>query len=178
MTIINSLITDLMNPWKMEHNEFYVSYFTAFAWLTSLNWTHCTYRTYVMWLYLSGLPFQHHGELWLGLVYGMKRWFIYPPGASPPPSTERTYNPLHPVLDWFTSTYPRLKGLSQPPVNGDMPVPQGAGHQGYRPLECVQMPGDIMYVPALWDHCTINIGEASLHYFYCCCYCYCVLIPS
>ena len=108
----------------------------------------------------SGLPFHHHGDTWLGLVYGMKRWFVYPPGASPPALIERTYNPLYPVLDWFTSTYPQLKGLNQPPVNGNIPVPQEAGHKGYRPLECVQMPGDIMYVPALWDHSTINIGKS------------------
>ena len=86
---------------------------------------------------------------------------MYPPGASPPASIERTYNPLYPVFDWFRSTYPQLKGLNQPPVNGDIPVPQETGHKGYRPLECVQMPGDIMYVPSLWDHSTINIGESQ-----------------
>ena len=128
---------------------------------TLLLWTQCTYRTYITLLLLLGLPFHHHGDTWLGLVYGMKRWFIYPPGASPPASIERTYNPLYPVLDWFTSTYPLLKGLNQPPVNGDIPVPQEAGHKGYRPLECVQMPGDIMYVPASWAHSTINIGKVS-----------------
>ena len=89
----------------------------------------------------------------------MKRWFVYPPGASPPAAVERTYNPLNPVYDWFSATYPQLKSLNQPPVNGDIPVPQDAGHKGYRPLECVQMPGDIMYIPALWDHSTINIGK-------------------
>jgi hypothetical protein len=26
------------------------------------------------------------------------------------------------------------------------------------------MPGDIMYVPALWSHCTINIGETSYRF--------------
>jgi hypothetical protein len=28
----------------------------------------------------AGLPIHVHGETWLGLVYGAKRWFLYPPG--------------------------------------------------------------------------------------------------
>jgi hypothetical protein len=37
-------------------------------------------------------------------------------------------------------------------------VTQGPEHEGYRPLECVQVQGDVMYVPATWNHLTINIG--------------------
>jgi histone arginine demethylase JMJD6 len=108
---------------------------------------------------LSGLPFHHHGESWLGLVYGMKRWFLYPPGASPPRSLERTHHPLGTVSDWFNEVYPKLTRLGQPPINGGLPVTQGPEHEGYRPLECVQMQGDVMYVPATWNHLTINIGK-------------------
>ena len=32
----------------------------------------------------TGLPFHIHGETWLALIHGRKRWFVYPPGASPP----------------------------------------------------------------------------------------------
>ena len=109
-------------------------------------------------LYSLGLPFHHHGETWLGLVHGMKRWFLYPPGASAPQSIERTHNPLITVLDWFYTVYPKMGHLDPPPINGDIPVAQGRGHEGYRPLECVQMPGDIMYVPSGWSHQTLNIG--------------------
>ena len=105
-----------------------------------------------------GLPFHSHGETWLGLVYGMKRWFVYPPGASPPISIERTQNPLRTVYDWFHEIYPQLQTLDQPPVNGDIPVKQGVS-EGYRPLECVQRAGDIMYVPSGWNHLTMNIGK-------------------
>ena len=88
----------------------------------------------------------------------MKRWFIYPPGASQPISIERTNNPLRTVYDWFLEIYPLLQTLDQPPINGDLPVSQDSDG-GYRPLECVQRPGDIMYVPSGWSHSTLNIGE-------------------
>jgi hypothetical protein len=90
----------------------------------------------------------------------MKRWFVYPPGASPPPAIERLYNPLRTVNDWFTDMYPKLLHLEQPFVHGDLPIHQAMRSEGYRPLECLQMPGDIMYLPASWSHQTINIGEA------------------
>ena len=109
-----------------------------------------------------GLPFHSHGETWLGLVYGMKRWFLYPPGASQPISIERTHNPLRTVYQWFLEIYPQLQSLDQPPIHGELPVHQSA-NEGYRPLECVQMPGDIMYVPSGWNHLTLNIGELSIY---------------
>ena len=34
----------------------------------------------------TGLPFHIHGETWLALIHGRKRWFVYPPGAYPPKS--------------------------------------------------------------------------------------------
>lgn len=100
-------------------------------------------------------------------------------GASPPIAIESTYNPFRTVHQWFLDIYPTLLPLDQPPLNGDIPVPQrpvgdvepgvevglgnGAGlgggvSGGYRPLECVQRAGDIMYVPAGWSHSTMNIG--------------------
>ena len=36
----------------------------------------------------------------------------------------------------------------------------GAAVPGYRPLECMQRPGDLLYLPASWSHLTLNIGEA------------------
>jgi hypothetical protein len=107
----------------------------------------------------TGLPFHTHGSTWLGLVYGMKRWFIYPPGASPPPLVERTHNPLRTILNWYLEIYPKLTNLDYPPIHGNLPVEQGIDFEGYRPLECVQRAGDIMFVPAGWTHGTMNIGD-------------------
>lgn len=109
----------------------------------------------------TGLPFHNHGETWLGLVYGAKRWFIYPPGASPPITMERTHNPFRTVYEWFHDIYPKLQTLDQPPINGDLPVKQSVS-EGYRPLECVQRAGDIMYVPSGWNHLTMNIGTCQI----------------
>lgn len=30
---------------------------------------------------------------------------------------------------------------------------------GYRPIECIQEAGDIMYLPSMWTHTTLNIGD-------------------
>ena len=49
----------------------------------------------------TGLPFHMHGETWLSLIYGKKRWFIYPPGYSPPLATS-SFNPLRTVFNWVT----------------------------------------------------------------------------
>jgi hypothetical protein len=89
----------------------------------------------------------------------MKRWFIYPPGASAPLEVEQKLNPLRTVDDWFRDIYPKLTDLEKPSL-AEIPVPQPDGSKGYRPLECVQEPGDIMYLPAFWNHLTVNIGEA------------------
>ena len=32
----------------------------------------------------AGLPWHAHGETWLGLVFGKKRWFLYPPDREAP----------------------------------------------------------------------------------------------
>ena len=38
----------------------------------------------------SGLPFHVHGQTWLGLVFGEKQWFLYPPGYTVPPELLNT----------------------------------------------------------------------------------------
>lgn len=92
---------------------------------------------------------------WIAVVHGAKRWFVYPPGYGAPSDLEAASNPLYPVWTWFQSVYPRMAGLTKPPLRG------GAedGGTGYRPLECVQQAGDVVFLPARWSHLTINIGE-------------------
>lgn len=66
---------------------------------------------------------------------------------------------LKSTLDWYLHEYPKLSAFPKPPSTG---FSQGAkvNANGYRPLECVQQPDDIMVVPNLWTHQTLNIGEA------------------
>ena len=63
---------------------------------------------------------------------GRKRWLLFPPESA-------FYSELHP-LEWLRR---RVRGpAGQPPA-----------------LECVQRAGDVLYVPPLWGHGTINLGE-------------------
>ncbi len=91
----------------------------------------------------SGLQFHVHGPTWLGLVFGQKRWFLYPPGSGL--SSNAAYHEAgwHPLMNMITFVDSILSKLGH-----------GAG-----PLQCTQLPGDIIYLPAGYKHATLNIGE-------------------
>lgn len=85
----------------------------------------------------SGIPFHFHGEAWNELLYGRKRWFLYPPHS--PPS--RGYNDYHDQAQWTRDTYEWLD-------------------YDEKPVECFQVPGDIIYIPEGWYHSTVNCGQS------------------
>lgn len=87
-----------------------------------------------------GLPFHVHGETWLGLVYGRKKWFLYPPGKGLTTMAQVGHHPLLSVWHWFKRVLPELKGEE-------------------KPLQCAQRAGEAMYLPPGWKHLTLNIGE-------------------
>ena len=120
----------------------------------------------------TGLPFHSHGSSYLSLVHGLKRWFVYPPGASPPAEVQRETHPLRSVWGWFTAAYrlyaeedslQSVKKAPFPKVSADgsytKSVPQSQRHRGYKPLECLQHPGEIVYIPAGWLQSHVNVGE-------------------
>lgn len=92
----------------------------------------------------SGFPFHLHGEAWLELLTGAKRWSLYSIDAvgSPPGG----YSAGRPHTHWLSTVLPSL-----PP----------SAH----PIECTQQPGEVIYVPAGWFHATRNIGNVSLNPF-------------
>ena len=124
-----------------------------------------------------GLPFHNHGQTWLAVVHGKKKWFLYPPGYDAPSEVDAQFNPMFPVSEWLGSVYERIQWAPKPPavqlqfsehLGGYTPVemsrgegasPPVDGSRGYRPLECVQEPGDVLYLPTRWSHLTMNIGE-------------------
>ena len=116
----------------------------------------------------TGLPFHVHGETWLALVYGQKRWFLYPPGTGMPPELEKSFNPLRTVEAWFQDIYHQMSDYDIPPTSTW--VGMGSKNKnmdnstdyskGFKPMECIQQAGDILYLPAGWSHLTMNIGEA------------------
>ena len=91
---------------------------------------------------LSGSPPHIHGAAYNFLVHGRKRWFLWKPFDSTVDATRASLGgaePLPfgtPVLKWFVSEYPRLAS---------------------RPLEVVQEPGDVVWVPAGWGHAVLNL---------------------
>jgi hypothetical protein len=50
-----------------------------------------------------------------------------------------------PIRDWLSDFYPGL-----------MTLPEG---NLARPLECVQLEGELLYVPEGWYHATVNLGD-------------------
>lgn len=78
---------------------------------------------------LSGSPVHFHRNAWNVLIYGQKRWFLYPPNRA-------FYSKEH-VWDWWKETYQKSPDA----------------------LECVQYPGDLVFVPDMWGHAVINLRE-------------------
>lgn len=91
------------------------------------------------------------------MIHGSKRWFIYPPGHNPPKDIDNRFPPTLSAWEWFQNYYPLLKYLQKP--FGPVSHHDYTMDSGFKPLECIQRPGDIMFLPDLWSHMTLNIGE-------------------
>jgi len=108
----------------------------------------------------TGLPLHVHGETWLGLVFGAKKWYLYAPGDDAPASVQAATTRARPLMSayqWATQALPRIKHPERFRGGGDG---GGAGGDGGLPLECVQRAGQVLYLPAGWKHATVNLGEA------------------
>ncbi|KAK0398692.1 hypothetical protein QR680_002710 [Steinernema hermaphroditum] len=86
---------------------------------------------------------------WNGLVVGRKKWVLIPPHVPKaqvkPPSDVRERHPDE-ATTWFTHVYPRL--LAEKDTDYGVPF-----------IECVQHPGEIMFVPSGWWHVVINVDD-------------------
>ena len=85
----------------------------------------------------SGVPFHTHGHVWAEVFHGQKRWFLKAPGPEPPFDGDST------SLKWIVETYPTLPAVERDAI-----------------LDCTCGPGDAIYIPSMWHHSTLNIGEA------------------
>ncbi|XP_059203070.1 jmjC domain-containing protein 8 [Centropristis striata] len=83
----------------------------------------------------TGVPFHWHGPGFSEVIYGRKRWFLYPPDREP------HFHPNRSTLSWLTETYPNL--------NGDE-----------APLECTIRPGEVLFFPDRWWHATLNLDTS------------------
>eukprot|EP00013_Stygamoeba_regulata_P012155 CAMPEP_0177676296 /NCGR_PEP_ID=MMETSP0447-20121125/27709_1 /TAXON_ID=0 /ORGANISM="Stygamoeba regulata, Strain BSH-02190019" /LENGTH=500 /DNA_ID=CAMNT_0019184841 /DNA_START=262 /DNA_END=1761 /DNA_ORIENTATION=+ len=81
---------------------------------------------------------------WNALVYGKKRWALYPPGVAPlgtkPVWRDEEFESDVESLQWYLEVYPHLKDED-------------------KPLEFIQHPGDIVFVPGGWWHAVLNITD-------------------
>ncbi|GAM26611.1 hypothetical protein SAMD00019534_097860 [Acytostelium subglobosum LB1] len=82
---------------------------------------------------------------WNSLVSGRKRWLMYPPSINPigvelEDIVEKFYGSPGSLL-WLLEVYPYL-----PPDQ--------------RPIECIQNPGETIFVPGGWWHMVLNLEES------------------
>jgi hypothetical protein len=103
----------------------------------------------------SGVAWHHsHGRAALALLAGRKRWYLAPP--EDPPSLELQWS-----MPWqWLSLAARTggKGLIPNPARrprADAHPPQLSGAQQW----CTQRPGEVMLVPRVWWHATLNARE-------------------
>ena len=76
---------------------------------------------------------------WNALVCGKKRWAFYPPSPAAPPGSISKYDKcdgtwdhtIQEPMQWYCEIYPYLQDYM-------------------KPLECIQCPGDLLYVPSGW----------------------------
>ena len=86
----------------------------------------------------SGLPFHEHAQTWSDLVIGRKRWSLFHATSHPLPP--RGFSPMETQVQWLLgANYTELAPEQQP-------------------LECVQEPGDVVYLPDGWLHATVSLG--------------------
>ena len=87
----------------------------------------------------SGVHLHHHSDGWNLLFEGRKRWFLRPPYTLP----SITHMGFMRMRYWLNEgVYPKLK-------------------KSEKPLECIQQPGELIYIPESWWHGTINEGETT-----------------
>ena len=83
---------------------------------------------------LSGAPPHFHTHSWNVLLYGQRRWFLFPPN-------EAFYTKQH-ALDWY-----RDDVMSHSNEDGTY-------------LGCTQDSGDLLYIPDMWGQAVLNIKES------------------
>lgn len=89
----------------------------------------------------EGLGFHVHGPTWLGIVYGIKEWWLYPPGEMPD-AVAAAMMPLHSAKDWTAHMREIFESLPEKD----------------RPIRCVQRAGEGLYLPSNWAHATFNLS--------------------
>eukprot|EP01038_Epipyxis_sp_PR26KG_P009381 gene9381-12640_t len=83
----------------------------------------------------TGAALHYHYTAWGALVYGAKKWFLYPPH-------DMIMSSSH-ILDFMDKDLERLQHANS-----------------VSPLTCIQTAGDVMIVPEQWGHGVLNLQES------------------
>ncbi|ESO00851.1 hypothetical protein HELRODRAFT_82533, partial [Helobdella robusta] len=83
----------------------------------------------------TGVPFHFHGPGFSEVIYGSKRWFLYPFEMTP------EFDPNSTTLHWVVEKMPFLP-------------------DGMLPLDCTIKPGEALYFPDRWWHATLNVNTS------------------
>ncbi len=82
----------------------------------------------------TGAPVHFHNSAWNALIYGAKKWVIYPPHLMIMSNKQ--------ILDYFETDMVEYRD------------------RGVKPHTCVQLAGDVMIIPESWGHGVLNIQES------------------
>jgi hypothetical protein len=89
----------------------------------------------------AGASVHFHGPTMSTLLFGMKHFFMFPP-------KDAFYN-TEQIYQWYQASHPSLK------------------RNGLTPLECMQQPGDVIFIPDAWAHGLLYLKESiSISYLY------------
>lgn len=78
-----------------------------------------------------------HAAAWNGLVYGSKRWVLWPPGLL----QENNVNVSVPAIDFFAEELPKMVAA-----------------YGDELYEFEQHAGEVVFVPESWGHAVLNLA--------------------
>ncbi|KAM3568908.1 hypothetical protein VYU27_008978 [Nannochloropsis oceanica] len=119
----------------------------------------------------SGVSWHIHGPGYSEVLHGRKRWFLYPPSSSPPPS----FHPNMSSLQWQEHVLPTLGGeggggrreKGREEEGSGMVVEDGeeicleAGTNAM-PFICDIGPGEILHFPSMWWHAVLNLEDYNV----------------
>ena len=102
------------------------------------------------------MPLHTHGAVLAETIYGRKRWMLYPPDARPKfDGDESSYLwALRAVPDFgLCATNPWIHVIHEQHLD------RTCSQDRHEMLMCTLHPHEVLFIPALWYHATLNLDE-------------------